>query len=385
MNGARILRERAARNRGMTVQRSTPLLPVPGLYEHTTPAFRAKLVRIGRELGVDPNYLAGIISIESNRTFDPATLNPITKAHGGLIGFAKDTAKLLGTTLDDLRAMNPVAHLDYVKAFYDRFPVKGKAHLLNTPTRLYMATFMPEHVYKPGDFVIATPGSKIYDQNPGLDANRDGKLTPDDVGSILINVLDAARRKAASQPAPKAIGDHPMAHNGAHTLRQRAMRAVSPTHSAGAMITTSGFIVMPGDVLEYMNTVNRQVGDTQTDVSKSPPNDPAILQGWTTFINSWSEFYKDHTEGMFGGWTTRLTGESYDTTEKYQKELLNWRETLKGSKVVLSTPNPVLPPQPEPIVSPGIKKALIWTGAGLVVVAVGAAIVSVAKKSKSDD
>jgi hypothetical protein len=190
----------------LTAKRSTEILyPVPGLYEKTSQAFRTELVQIANELGVDANLIAGIISIETAGTFSPKITNPITNSHVGLLQFSELTARNLGTSHEALKRMSAKEQLSYVWAYFVSVVGGHRTSELNTPTRIYMAVFYPKMIFASPNEPISIRGEAVYDQNQGLDADHDGILTPSDVGNVLSNVVERAKRreipKSASHPA----------------------------------------------------------------------------------------------------------------------------------------------------------------------------------------
>ncbi len=168
------------------------MLDLPGLSarESAEPGFVLALAQVADRLGLDPNYLGAVMSLESG--FNPAAVN----AHGGatgLIQFMPATAVLVGTTTPALRAMTAIQQLPYVEAFYEK---AGRAIHPETPGDYYMATFLPAYVGKPADFVIAERGMPVYEQNPGLDADKDGTLTVGDVWAVIDRRVADARSRA---------------------------------------------------------------------------------------------------------------------------------------------------------------------------------------------
>jgi hypothetical protein len=81
------------------------------------------------------------------------------------------TAKALGTGIDALKRMTPLAQLDYVRIYFK--PYRGKLRDLSD---LYMAILWPKAVGKPLSYVLFAKGSTAYRQNH-LDANNDGAVT----------------------------------------------------------------------------------------------------------------------------------------------------------------------------------------------------------------
>jgi hypothetical protein len=92
-----------------------------------------------------------------------------------------DTARRLGTTTDELKAMDGVEQLDYVYKYYKMTGVGD-----GSPGDLYMATFMPKYIGANDATVLGQQGApgrsgKVYAQNTSLDRNKDGKITVADV------------------------------------------------------------------------------------------------------------------------------------------------------------------------------------------------------------
>ena len=143
------------------------------------PDFNKKLDKIAKELGVNKNDLIAIFKQESG--LDHTAVNKQSGATG-LIQFMPATARQLGTTTDALRKMSAVEQLDYVYMYFKMVGVKPGMKLGD----LYMAVFMPKYVGADDDTVLGKSGAagftgKVYDQNKGLDKNRDGVITVADV------------------------------------------------------------------------------------------------------------------------------------------------------------------------------------------------------------
>ena len=135
----------------LTIMPTLSYLDLPGLSarESAEPGFVLALSGVGERLGLDPNYLAAVMSLESG--FKPDAVNPKGGATG-LIQFMPATATLLGTTASALRQMTAIQQLPFVEAFYRK---AGQSIRKNTPGDYYMATFMPAFVGAPPDTVLA--------------------------------------------------------------------------------------------------------------------------------------------------------------------------------------------------------------------------------------
>jgi hypothetical protein len=142
------------------------------------PDFKKKLEKIANDLGTTSNALLAVMKQESG-------VNPAAQAKpggaAGLIQFMPATATMLGTTTDELKKMDGVQQLDYVYKYYKHTGVGD-----GSVGDLYMATFMPKYIGYPDNTVLGQSGAPgfsglVYDENKGLDRNKDGTITVADV------------------------------------------------------------------------------------------------------------------------------------------------------------------------------------------------------------
>ena len=137
---------------------------------------------IAQRLGFAPEWLMQIFMIESS--LNHRAVNPVTKATG-LIQFMPATAASLGTSIEALKAMSNVQQLTYVYKYLE--PYRGK---INSYQDLYFAVFFPAAIGKPGNWILQASGltaSKVAQQNPIFDLNRDGVVTVDEVRQAILN------------------------------------------------------------------------------------------------------------------------------------------------------------------------------------------------------
>ena len=142
------------------------------------PDFKKKLEKIAGLLGTTSNAMLAVMKQESG--VDPKAQNKQGGA-SGLIQFMPATARMLGTTTDELRQMDAVQQLDYIYRYY-KYTGVGDGSVGD----LYMATFMPKYIGYPDNHVLGAKGAegfsgKVYAQNAGLDRNKDGLITVGDV------------------------------------------------------------------------------------------------------------------------------------------------------------------------------------------------------------
>lgn len=155
------------------------IIAVRGI-ENTSPAFRQKLVTVANNLSIEPDWLATVISFETGGKFTPYVRNAAGSGATGLIQFMPSTAANLGTSTDELAAMSDVEQLDWVEKYLSSW--KGRMRSLDD---VYLAIFMPSQMGKSRDSIVASEGSKVYEQNIGFDSSGKGYFTVGDItGSI---------------------------------------------------------------------------------------------------------------------------------------------------------------------------------------------------------
>jgi peptidoglycan hydrolase-like protein with peptidoglycan-binding domain len=165
------------------------IIAVRGI-ENTSNAFRQKLVVVANNLGIEPNWLATVISFETAGKFLPDVKNGAGSGATGLIQFMPSTAAGMGTSTDELAAMSDVEQLDWVEKYLSTW--KGRMHSLND---VYLAIFMPTQMGKSNDSVVASEGSKVYEQNigfdPEVDGQRKGYFTVGDITGAIRGLYNA--------------------------------------------------------------------------------------------------------------------------------------------------------------------------------------------------
>ena len=143
-------------------------------------AFTEGVTRLAKKYKMPEDYLYAVMGFETGGTFSPSIQNPKSKATG-LIQFTSSTAKGLGTTTDKLAKMTRAEQLEYVDKHFSNKNITG-----GSLSDLYMSVLFPAAVGESDDFVLfgsgATrsgygAGSKAYEQNKGLDINKDGSVT----------------------------------------------------------------------------------------------------------------------------------------------------------------------------------------------------------------
>lgn len=137
-------------------------------------AFLTKLEEISTAINVPSIYLLQVMWAESK--FNPKARNPTVTKATGLIQFTSNTAKGLGTTVDELIQMSQVQQLDYVKKYF----IGRKCINVNDYGEVATCVFYGHAKKGPDSIVLYEKGSDGYRLNPGVDVDKDGKITKGD-------------------------------------------------------------------------------------------------------------------------------------------------------------------------------------------------------------
>lgn len=158
--------------------------------------FYKKVKSVALSLNCSHIDLLCCMAFETGRTMDPAIRNSIGAT--GLIQFLRSTAIGLGTTTDALAAMTRTEQMDWVLKYFKAGPLRKVA--APTLEDLYMAIIWPAAVGKPNSYVLFSHPSKAYEQNKGLDLNKDGNITKDEAATKVKSQLNYIRTQLLKIP-----------------------------------------------------------------------------------------------------------------------------------------------------------------------------------------
>ncbi len=180
--------------------------------------FLRELENVCESLDMNCPGLLNVMYFETRGTFDPRIKNP-TGSATGLIQFVEDTAGDLGTSTRELKNMSALEQLKYVQRYFksrkEAIEDKNRICDYSQPSTVALAVFYPGAIGKGDSYVIGqkqtyktkkvkkgkkvitvnipTPPlipkykQKMYNQNAGLDANNNGKITAGEYVKPAIN------------------------------------------------------------------------------------------------------------------------------------------------------------------------------------------------------
>lgn len=115
--------------------------------------------------------------MRSESGLNPAAVNPGTRATG-LIRFMPSMARSLGISVEALRGMTAAQQMPYVEKYFDSVRLPQGA----SGGRIYASIFLPGRANRD---VLTQAGEPYYDQNRGLDVDRDGRITISDLDAKI--------------------------------------------------------------------------------------------------------------------------------------------------------------------------------------------------------
>jgi hypothetical protein len=317
----------------------SPMTPAPARVPHSSPAPTAPvdtgmgweddvppqvasaLTQQASAAGLNPAHLAATIRKESGWNPSIGSAGDAGKdAHAGLIQFSRNlwpgVAQAAGrpeVTWDEMRSMSAEDQIPFVVAYY-----KGKGLTPeSSPGDYKLATYKPKHLAEGDEFVTddaanphgipATPKNErldangdgiinSYEQNRGLDTNKDGKITAGEVRGNAPGAPLAGARPALSAPAP-AVGQPGAAEPYPSTFQgmpaaQAAMRGVplapgqieqrqqdvAQRYAAQAQVQQAAAAARVQGRTEVMNEWTRQHQQQQTDAKAEEQKQASIAQ-----------------------------------------------------------------------------------------------------------
>jgi hypothetical protein len=189
--------------------RKTPELKLSGEAERLIgddKPFLDEVQRVSEKYEINPADLVGLMASESS--LDPAADNG---THVGLIQFSADRAEELGTTQEELVKMSRAQQMKFVEKYFDIVKLPKGA----SKGELYTSVFMPEYTDRGTDFELSTkfdkfsdgePGNpSVYAANQGLDADEDGFITIEEMGSRITSKQNEFGISSEKESKPEGI------------------------------------------------------------------------------------------------------------------------------------------------------------------------------------
>lgn len=160
--------------------------------------FLLEVDRVAQRFGFNPNALLGLMASESG--LDAQARNPNGGATG-LIQFMPNTARGLGTTTDELIRMSRAQQMTWVEKYFEPYA----SNLAGASAgKLYAYVFLPGRANRD---ILTSRGENYYNQNVGLDMNRDGAITIADLDSRIAQHARQRGIDLAATTVPEVTAD----------------------------------------------------------------------------------------------------------------------------------------------------------------------------------
>lgn len=164
------------------------LLSEAQTYVYDIKGFEQKVCHISQRLGIPPEWLMAVMHSESR--FDASASNYKGSGATGLIQFMPGTIKDYDVTIKQLRNMNHVQQLDFVYNYLQ--DKQERYHEFENLTDLYLAILYPQALSQDFCYTLYGSPSQAYQQNSGLDQDRDGRVTVSDIDKYLKRIYPSA-------------------------------------------------------------------------------------------------------------------------------------------------------------------------------------------------
>lgn len=182
----------------------TSVLAVRGIERLSTRQLEA-LVRAANTLGIDPDWLATVISFETAGTFSPSIPNAAGSGAFGLIQFMPATAKGLLKTATTDEAVRIGSNMSFEEQLEKMVIPYFKGRTMKNLNDVYLQVFYPAAANKADTYVVGADPSAVYRQNKVFDKDGKGYVTRADITRTINAVANAAHgNRITVNSSPKA-------------------------------------------------------------------------------------------------------------------------------------------------------------------------------------
>lgn len=150
--------------------------------------FESKVRDVSKKLSIPPEWLMAVMHSESK--FDASVGNRHGSGATGLIQFMPATAKDFNISVQQLKNLSHVEQLDFVYRYLDA--KRNQYRDYESLTDLYLAILYPRALAQDYCYTLYAKPSDDYRMNSGLDQNKDGRVTVQDVDKYLQHLYPTA-------------------------------------------------------------------------------------------------------------------------------------------------------------------------------------------------
>lgn len=165
------------------------------------------LVRTADSLGIDPDWLATVMSFETGGSFSPTVRNAAGSGAFGLIQFMPSTARGILKTATNEEAVRIGTGMSFEEQLEKMVIPYFRGRTMRNLNDVYLQVFYPAAAGKGDDYVVGASPSAVYRQNQGFDREGKGYITRSDITRTINSVAQAARGNRISVTGGTVSGD----------------------------------------------------------------------------------------------------------------------------------------------------------------------------------
>lgn len=165
-------------------------------YVYDAAAFEKKVKSVARNLNIAPEWLMAIMHAESR--FDASAINKKGGGTAGLIQFNAVTTENMGVSLEKFRNLNHLQQLEYIERYFAS--IQNNYRPFQSVTDIYIAILYPEALNEDYCYSLYSDPETGYVTHSGLDEDKDGRITLQDVDRFLKRIYPTAC--SSQKPAP---------------------------------------------------------------------------------------------------------------------------------------------------------------------------------------
>ncbi|MDX2285951.1 MAG: transglycosylase SLT domain-containing protein [Bacteroidia bacterium] len=166
------------------------LIDKASMYVDQPDRFERKVREIASMLSIPPEWLMAVMYSESK--FDASVKNLKGSGATGLIQFMPEVAKELEVSVQRLERMDHLQQLEYVYLYLQN--VRDRYGDFTSLTDLYLGILYPRAIGQDPCYSLYEKPSVQYEQNAGLDENKDGRVTVSDIDRRMQRLYPEAYR-----------------------------------------------------------------------------------------------------------------------------------------------------------------------------------------------
>jgi hypothetical protein len=171
------------------------LLDKAQAYVYDVKGFEKKVKEVSNRLSIPAEWLMAVIYAESR--FDASAQNHKGSGAVGLIQFMPATLREMNLTTQHLQNMNHTEQLDFTYQYLNK--VQHDRQAFKSLTDVYLGILYPDAIGEDPCYTLYSRPEINYQQNSGLDEDKDGKVTVSDIDRFLRRIYPTAYNISKTQ------------------------------------------------------------------------------------------------------------------------------------------------------------------------------------------